>query len=88
MSKIISNIASNMESSDLRRVRDAIDREIVADIEAGMAGNISHAGKLELMQACSTELFRRNVESAERMAQAHEISHEDGIRYAITIRVF
>lgn len=86
MNNLINVIVAEMDSADLRRVRDALDDEICSDIAAGVRGTAMHVGKFEMMQACGAELLRRHKESERR--QPVDICHEDGIRYAIAVRVF
>lgn len=59
----VRRVAAAMCSADLRHVRRTLERELLAEIAASTTGRMSIAqlGKLELMEAAGSELFRRGA---------------------------
>lgn len=74
------------ESHTLRHVRKTIEFEMLEAVKAGVKFTQAHLGQLELLQAVGEELYNRNA--LLNPPPFVDICHEDGIRYAITVRVF
>jgi hypothetical protein len=84
MQNVIS-VCARTSSWKLAHVRDSLERELHVAMSQGVNGTQAHVGMLEMLQACSDELDRRAYVSPPPF---RDISHEDGIRYSITVRVF
>jgi hypothetical protein len=79
----ITRIVEGMGSYELRHVRDTLNAELEAGMQQGVKGTQAHEGKLEMLAAICAELDTRPVPSL-----PVDICHEDGVRYAVTVRVF
>lgn len=89
------NAAKSMTNSQLAHVAKTLADEILQHIANGGSGKVSQAwaGRLEIHQACCTELFSRGLTEGSDMdwwkrSAPVDICHEDGIRSSVTVRVF
>ena len=70
----------------LQHVRRTLEAEGIAACERGEVGTQAHVGRLELLGAVGAELDRRG--HLLPLPPFVDVCHEDGIRMAVTVRVF
>ena len=90
-SSIIRNVARKMSDCDLVHVARTLQGEVMQAISNGERGTQAHIGKIEMIDACSTELWDRGYEHGTKRDGSDlpkDIATEDGIRYQISVRVF
>lgn len=87
MNDAIRNVVALYGVLTLQHVRAALETELATACRDGVKMTQAHVGKIELMEACATELDKRGWLQIEPPPYV-DICHEDGIRTSTSVRVF
>jgi hypothetical protein len=76
------NVVSKASNACLVRVAQCLTAKLESDILRGARGTDTHLSMICLACACTSELDRRAA------LLPVDVSHEDGIRFAVRVRVY
>lgn len=79
----LQTVIAAQASKDLRQTQKALEKEMLDACSQGVKGTQAHAGKLEMLAAIGSELDKRS-----KSASFQDVSHEGGVRFSVTVRVY